>query len=169
MQSSVALPASPMCRMGRWPSSQRPGLAKVMPRGRSVTAFGETRTLRAWANEANISPSVLRRRLEHLPAEVAIQLPAWARVNFDAKPGAPSSWTWEILDYAQDPWAQSFVRRHPGGASLEEVGDALGLVRERVRQVEEIAMRKVRLGAEALGLDLHALLGALQTEAEEGR
>lgn len=58
--------------------------------------------------------------------------------------GAPGSWTWLELPFEHDRTAQAFVRLHPNGASLEEVGDAMGMTRERVRQIEAIALRKMR-------------------------
>ena len=33
-----------------------------------------------------------------------------------------------------------------GGATLEQVGDALGIVRERVRQIETVALAKLNTG-----------------------
>ena len=38
-----------------------------------------------------------------------------------------------------------FVREHPDGAKLEEIGDFFGLTRERIRQIEHVAMCKLRL------------------------
>ena len=43
-----------------------------------------------------------------------------------------------------DNCALDFVEDHPDGATLEEVGAALLLTRERVRQIEESALQKVR-------------------------
>lgn len=39
--------------------------------------------------------------------------------------------------------ALNFVDTHPGGATLEEVGEELLLTRERVRQIEVAALRKL--------------------------
>lgn len=50
-----------------------------------------------------------------------------------------------------EPWdmehscSLDLVDRHPGGMTLEESGAVLGLTRERVRQVEDIALDKIRL------------------------
>jgi len=41
--------------------------------------------------------------------------------------------------------ALKFVDSHPGGATLEEVGEELLLTRERVRQIEVKALEKLRL------------------------
>jgi len=40
--------------------------------------------------------------------------------------------------------ALNFVDEHPGGATLEEVGEELLLTRERVRQIEVAALRKLK-------------------------
>lgn len=57
-----------------------------------------------------------------------------------------------------------FIRAHPDGATLEEVGAHLGLTGERVRQIEERALRKIsRLwgngGEIARGADLDRARG----------
>lgn len=41
-----------------------------------------------------------------------------------------------------DAWVDEFVDHHPGGATLEAIGDALGLSRQRVNQVVELALAK---------------------------
>lgn len=38
----------------------------------------------------------------------------------------------------------AFIDKHPDGATLEEVGEVLGITRERVRQIEFSALRKLR-------------------------
>lgn len=45
--------------------------------------------------------------------------------------------------YADDPAAQLFVAAFPDGATLAEVGEALGVNRERVRQIVEGACRSL--------------------------
>lgn len=143
------------------PSGRTSMRAKVLaPAPLYVDAFGERRTVHAWALETGVGPSVLRRRLERYPAEVALSLAHYSHADPHAPPGAPGAWTWEALAYEDDPWAQAFVARHPAGATLDQVGAALGLVRERVRQVEETAMRKFETAARALGLSLSELVSA---------
>jgi hypothetical protein len=62
----------------------------------------------------------------------------------DAKPGEPGSVTWSDLPWAQDPYAQQFVRDHPGGAEMELVAKAMGFTRQRVEQIERSAYAKLR-------------------------
>ena len=58
-------------------------------------------------------------------------------------PGLPSC----VLDVAEQ-----------GGLTLDEVGQILGVSRERVRQIETAALRSARATAEAMGHDLQDLL-----------
>lgn len=127
-------------------------------RGRRIEAFGEVRNLTDWSREAGLERTPLRQRLARFDPEIAIRLPPCARVNPDAEPGAPGAWTWYVLPYDEDPWARAFVAAHPDGATLEEIGAALGLVRERVRQLEESAIRKCRRAAQKLGAEALAVL-----------
>lgn len=109
-----------------------------------VEAFGEVLSIEAWSARTGIKAAVIRRRLKHLAPEAALSLSDYAHYSTDALPGGPKSWTWDGLSWERDPWAQQFVDEHPGGASLEEVGDAIGVTRERVRQIEEKAIRKLQ-------------------------
>lgn len=57
------------------------------------------------------------------------------------------------LAYALDEAAQRFVAEHPDGATLDEVGAAIGMTRERIRQIEDDAIAKMRRRAPLAGLD----------------
>lgn len=55
--------------------------------------------------------------------------------------------------YRDDVACQLFVSAFPDGATLEAISEALGVSRERVRQIERDAFRKLRaLGFTAFGL-----------------
>lgn len=54
--------------------------------------------------------------------------------------------------YEDDPHAQAFVASHPDGATLEEVSVHFGLTRERVRQIEERALRSLVLRLQLMGI-----------------
>lgn len=49
----------------------------------------------------------------------------------------------EQLPYEEDDLTQLFVAEHPGGATLDEIGDLLGVSRERVRQIVEAALGRL--------------------------
>ena len=125
---------------------------------RYIEAFGESHTLAEWAVITACGESTLRKRLSEHPPEVALAMPSYTHVDATADPGAPRSWTWDLLPWEDDVWARRWVATHPSGATLDEVGDALGVVRERVRQIEETAKRKLRLAADALGLSYEDLV-----------
>jgi len=131
---------------------------------RNLKAYGTSMPLTEWARLYGLRPGHLRRRLQALkglPPEVILSVRYARHLDPRAKPGAPHSWTWDALCWEDDEWAQTWVARHPGGATLEEVGDALGIVRERVRQVEEVAMLKLRRAARQQGLPMRMMLEAL--------
>jgi hypothetical protein len=109
------------------------------------TAFGQELTLDQWAWESGLPRRTIEARLRvGLPMEVAVSLERFARIDPTAPLGGPGSWTWYALDFEDDKWAKAFVKLHPGGASLDAVGDALGMTRERVRQLEEQIFAKLR-------------------------
>ncbi len=45
--------------------------------------------------------------------------------------------------YEEDEACQKFVAAHPGGATLGEIAEYMGVTRERVRQIEFGALRKL--------------------------
>lgn len=50
--------------------------------------------------------------------------------------------TGPVKRYCDDPEAQRFVAEHEDGATLDEIGVVLGISRERVRQIEAIALER---------------------------
>lgn len=69
-------------------------------------------------------------------------------------PGPPAKRRGRAPSYIPDPWsdieweshpaAQTAVREHPAGMTLEEIGACMNITRERVRQIEHTALRKLR-------------------------
>jgi hypothetical protein len=55
------------------------------------------------------------------------------------------------------------VRDNPDGMTLEEIGEILGVTRERVRQIELVALEKLRRGREAGAGDSVEMKGRLAT------
>jgi hypothetical protein len=54
--------------------------------------------------------------------------------------------------YADDVAAQLFVAAYPDGATLEEVGDAFGVTKERIRQIENGALRHLESRLRLVGI-----------------
>lgn len=57
------------------------------------------------------------------------------------------------MPYELDEAAQRFVDEHPDGGSLDEIGEAMGLTRERIRQIESIALRRLSIRLPLAGID----------------
>lgn len=53
---------------------------------------------------------------------------------------------WSDLEWEEHFEAQCIVRDNPDGMTLEQVGEVLGVTRERVRQIEAQALEKLKLG-----------------------
>lgn len=54
--------------------------------------------------------------------------------------------------YAEDRAAQYFVERFPGGAPHTAIAMAMGITRERVRQIEAVALRNLRKRLALVGI-----------------
>lgn len=61
------------------------------------------------------------------------------------------------LRFGEDPAAQRFVDLHPGGASLLEVAEALGLTLRNVQYIEEVAVQHMRKRLRLVGVDADSL------------
>lgn len=55
---------------------------------------------------------------------------------------------WSDLEWEEHDEARKIVADHPDGMTLEEVGTHLGITRERVRQIEAGALKKLRDGVD---------------------
>ncbi len=62
-----------------------------------------------------------------------------------------------------DPWGKAAidVATEDGGLTLREVGELMGVSRERIRQIESVAMAKVRAWCRENGTDVAGLLGEI--------
>ena len=132
-----------------------------------LTVNGESLTIAQWATRATVRESNIRKRMRAgLPPEECI-LPVrdsrrrtpyrWRtesirrRVAHEARHVAflsgrkPPLDAWD-LPLEEDPWGQAAIESAAtdGPLTLDEVGILLGVSRERVRQIEEIALRKLR-------------------------
>jgi len=108
-----------------------------------VDANGRSQTLTEWAREFGVYPSVLCRRIQRHGVDKALSADAFPVKCITKREG--TSW-WPELDHPweDDPRAQYVVAHHPDGITLDEVGLLLGVTRERVRQIEESALRKLK-------------------------
>jgi hypothetical protein len=125
---------------------------------RMVTHDGRTQSVKAWAIEVGRSPQVMATRIKRWEAGAYTEAQAFGR---DPLPRgfcqhakgkrirpALSAMMVAMADtpYAEDPFAQCVVNRHRGeGIELDKIGELYGLSRERVRQIETSALRKLRM------------------------
>lgn len=72
-----------------------------------------------------------------------------------------NSWLDELSEKQREVVARRFGLRGHETSTLEEVGREIGLTRERVRQIQVEALRRLRDILEKQGLDATALFGAL--------
>ena len=69
-----------------------------------------------------------------------------------------------LLEYL-DPRERQIIRmragldNHSEGMTLEEIGQQLGITKERVRQIQNRALEKLRASAERVGWEPSLLLG----------
>lgn len=107
-------------------------------RQRMITAYGETRSISEWSRVLGMSKSTIARRLlacatpeEALSCEYEDEL--W--------PGA------NTLSWKDDVTAQLMLA-HKGPMQLDFIGACLGVSKQRVSQIEQEALRKLRRAAE---------------------
>lgn len=77
-----------------------------------------------------------------------------ARYQRNRRPLVSDHTAWE-----QDQYARAFVVEHPSGGTLEQVAAVMDLTRERVRQIEAVALRKLHNHCRSRGLRLRDVLG----------
>lgn len=123
-----------------------------------VTHDGRTQSIKAWAIEVGRSPQVMAVRVRRWEEGAYTEaqafgsdpLPRGFCQSADGKRLRPplSALMAAMADvpYAEDEFAQCVVNSHRGeGIELDKVGELYGLSRERVRQIEHSALRKLRM------------------------
>jgi len=117
---------------------------------------GKTQSARAWSAEFGYRVSaqaILDRvgRVERGEAGYDLdramnpaRLPrGWNGPRIRAEPVREEMRDAQHTPYAEDDWAWYVVQAHPDGLTLDQIGELYGLSRERVRQIEEDAVRKI--------------------------
>ena len=122
-----------------------------------VTIGRSTYELRHWCDAFDVPIRTALRRVD-------AGWPLWEAVSQPRQGWSDGSsghgWR-DGVPYEHDLRCQRFVRDHPGGATLEEVGAELGVTRERVRQIEGKALRRLHKTAQRIAPDLEMIIGAL--------
>ncbi len=109
-----------------------------------VTYQGQTRSIKEWAEITGLPETTLFGRIyRRWDPELVLTAPRGGHRPPDARipqidPRSP---------WADDEVAQKLVRDNPHGMTLDEVGIAFGITRERVRQIEQRAIQKLRAAA----------------------
>lgn len=103
-----------------------------------VEAFGRVATVGEWARAMGVRSDIITSRLRGgWTPEDAVSATHLGTARGELWEGACS------LPYEADPIAQVVVRTF-GAMTLEQVGGCMGLTRERVRQIESRAFRRIR-------------------------
>jgi hypothetical protein len=132
--------------------------------GRTHVTIGDTTArLAHWCEAFDVPLRTAIRRIE-------AGWPAWEAVS-QPQQGHPSgvvghSWR-DGVPYEHDLRCQRFVAEHPHGATLEEVGVELGVSRERIRQIEAVALRRLRKAAQRLAPELEEVIAQLLADRGE--
>jgi hypothetical protein len=88
-------------------------------------------------------------------------------VHIERAKSQPGATVHPTHPYRRDPAARAFVDAHPDGATLDEVGTALGITRERLRQIETNALATLRKRTKFAGID-PADLAAVLAQRDAG-
>ena len=126
-----------------------------------IQAFGEEHTVSEWSQITGIKAASINARLaEGVDPEDAVSRDHVTQAR-ELWPGAND------LPWEADGVAQGLLEQY-GPFTLEEVGVFLGVSRERIRQIEEIALRKLKGALEDEGFTREECLGWL-VELQEAR
>jgi hypothetical protein len=140
-----------------------------------ITWNGKTQNAKAWAAEiGGIRPQKLLNRVLRVESgEVDYDLDramnpkplqrGWTPITRKRHPIRVEMAAAINVPYWADDWVWYVTHVHPDGLTLDQVGEFYGLTRERIRQIENGAMRKVRKAAELKGksVDLRELLSEM--------
>lgn len=109
-----------------------------------------------------------RRRIASLVALGMSEAEAMAQPLTRGRPPAIGAID-QVTPYERDLRCRAIVREHPDGLSREAVGVLLGISDERVRQIEESALRAVEAQCQALGIGGADLWAALASRGGDER
>lgn len=115
-----------------------------------ITAQGRRLHVEQWSLATGIDAQTIRSRLRSgWTADDAVSR-AYQPTNrrqsaaFEVPWGAPGSFTWDCVPYSDDLWCQSFIKAHPGGATVEACCATYGLEDSQFRATEAEALMKLR-------------------------
>lgn len=113
---------------------------------RRLSARGVSMTVSQWSKATGLTRSLIRARKRKGFSDVdAVTIPAMTRHSRLGIPdGHPDSVNWDRDEWENDDYAWYVVQHHPEGLSLEQIGAVMGLSDERVRQIIEEALDKLR-------------------------
>lgn len=121
-----------------------------MTQVRLITHGSKTMPLRAWAAKLGVCHETLRARINRSGVEAAMRMSVPRRRQY--KTARPAD---EIEQEKRR--RKAYERKRADGDDLAVCGDALGISKERVRQVELIALARLRIAHELvdlIGVDL---------------
>lgn len=105
-----------------------------------LVALGDTTArLSEWVAALNLSPEMVRSRIAN------------GDMIFQALRPTKATRASVAVRCEHDPGVMQFIDDNHNGAERSDVGEFLGLTRERIRQIEESGLRKMR---EAMGADI---------------
>ena len=106
-----------------------------------ITAHGQSGTLDQWCARLGVSRRTIRSRIDVYGADRALRMTKYGRSTVQFEHSID-----DVTPYEEDEECQRIVRDNPDGATLEIIGATMGVCRERIRQIEEEALEKLRLG-----------------------
>ncbi len=117
---------------------------------RRLIACGVSLTISEWSKRTGITRSLLRKRKRKgWSDQETVTTPDHTRhAGLRIPIGHPQSVSWTRDTWENDDHAWYVVMHQPDGLTLEQIGAVMGLGFERVRQIEQEALDKLRQLAE---------------------